>query len=319
MYLSNIESSETRNTWTVVCCEDGWSWNNIKLMSRVLIDIEDDIQEDQEMLCLDANNVDQIRLRKLLPSDVDIVRSLCREWFPIDYPDLWYHEITTSSRFFSAVAIDSEEDIIGLIVAENKPQSRCNPEDRDLVSKYFWSPDPVVSYILSLGVVKERRREGIASILLNHLIGHLTGQESHACRAIFLHVLSTNQGAIDFYIRQGFQQHKKLPLYYLIKGSCLDGCSYVKYINSGHPPFTLSSLASSFLSSCRVSCFKMLRSPFIVCSLLSFYKLLFRKIFRSFYRKLIIFKTTLSLTQHPSLSSSQSSSTTKYSELINHV
>lgn len=56
-----------------------------------------------------------------------------------------------------------------------------------------------VVYILSLGVHKKHRRNGIGSLLLDALISHLTTAERHKVKAIFLHVLTTNQPAILFY------------------------------------------------------------------------------------------------------------------------
>ena len=55
------------------------------------------------------------------------VRTLCQDWFPIDYPMSWYIDITSSTRFFALAAI-YEFTIIGLIVAEIKPYIRLNKE-----------------------------------------------------------------------------------------------------------------------------------------------------------------------------------------------
>lgn len=43
------------------------------------------------------------------------------------YPDIWYEEITSSSRFFS-LAATLNHNIIGLLVAEVKTKSLCNKE-----------------------------------------------------------------------------------------------------------------------------------------------------------------------------------------------
>lgn len=61
-----------------------------------------------------------------------------------------------------------------------------------------------VGYILSLGVSKQHRRNGIASLLLDSLVCHLTTAERHAVKAIFLHVLTTNAAAILFYEQRRF-------------------------------------------------------------------------------------------------------------------
>lgn len=288
-----------------------------------------DDQDEDEAFMLEGIFVDRgnIRLRSLLPSDVDAVKELCRDWFPIEYPEQWFQDITGSGKFFSAAAVDEDEEstIIGLIIAETKQQSRCNQEDRGLVSSFCYY-DPLVTYILSLGVVSRRRREGIASLLLSHLIQHLTSYTEasgrNASRAIFLHVLSTNQGAIDFYRRQGFQIHRQLPLYYLIDGNCHDGCSFVKYINGG-PPWTPGSLVSSLISCCRCSCLNLLKCPFFLLSFLSSYKSFLRRMFRSFCQKVLSLKSNLqpisSVMTSRFSSQQQSSNTAKYNQFVNQV
>ena len=36
--------------------------------------------------------------RFLSPTDTEQVKVLCRSWFPIEYPDTWYQEITANPR-----------------------------------------------------------------------------------------------------------------------------------------------------------------------------------------------------------------------------
>lgn len=61
-----------------------------------------------------------------------------------------------------------------------------------------------VGYILSLGVHKKFRRNGIGSLLLDALINYLTTSEKTRVKAIFLHVLTTNQPAILFYEKRKY-------------------------------------------------------------------------------------------------------------------
>lgn len=78
------------------------------------------------------------------------VRTLCRDWFPIEYPQSWYEDITSSDRFFALAAVHKSQ-IIGLIVTEIKPYLKLNAEDRGILSRWFASKDTLVAYILSLG------------------------------------------------------------------------------------------------------------------------------------------------------------------------
>jgi GNAT superfamily N-acetyltransferase len=77
-------------------------------------------------------------------------------------------------------------------------------QDRGILSQSF-SKQTEVGYILSLGVSKDHRRNGIASLLLDNLISHLTTVEHVDCKALFLHVLTTNSPAIHFYEHRNFR------------------------------------------------------------------------------------------------------------------
>jgi len=83
-------------------------------------------------------NCMELQLRFLSPQDIDQVKCLCRDWFPIDYPDTWYQEITSNPRFFSLAATLSGS-IIGLIVAETKELSIWQKR-----TGLYW---PTVSYL----------------------------------------------------------------------------------------------------------------------------------------------------------------------------
>lgn len=99
---------------------------------------------------------------------------------------------------FYALAATYNQIIIGLIVAEIKPYASLNSEDQGFLANSFLKHSDV-AYILSLGVAKQYRRNGIASLLLNSLINHLTSNDRNKIKAIFLHVLTTNSAAIMFY------------------------------------------------------------------------------------------------------------------------
>lgn len=126
--------------------------------------------------------------------------------------------------------------IIGLIVAEIKPYARLNKEDRGILCSSL-GKNCLVGYILSLGVRRAYRRNGIASLLLEQLLAHVTAPERSSVKAVFLHVLSSNAPAILFYQRCHFRLHSFLPYYYSIRGKCKDGFTYVLYVNGGHAPW----------------------------------------------------------------------------------
>ncbi|XP_049624454.1 N-alpha-acetyltransferase 60 isoform X1 [Suncus etruscus] len=179
----------------------------------------------------------EVSLRLLCHDDLDTVKLLCRDWFPIEYPDSWYRDITSNKKFFS-LAATYQGAIVGMIVAEIKSRTKIHKEDGDILASSF-SVDTQVAYILSLGVVKEFRKHGIGSLLLESLKEHISTTAQDHCKAIYLHVLTTNSAAISFYENRDFTQHHYLPYYYSIRGVLKDGFTYVLYLNGGHPPWTI--------------------------------------------------------------------------------
>lgn len=79
----------------------------------------------------------------------------------------------------------------------------------------------------------------LGSLLLESLKDHISTTAQDHCKAIYLHVLTTNNTAINFYENRDFKQHHYLPYYYSIRGVLKDGFTYVLYINGGHPPWTI--------------------------------------------------------------------------------
>lgn len=53
------------------------------------------IMNEEKKPCYSLEN---IQLRFLCPNDLNEVRALCRDWFPIEYPFYWYEAITSSSN-----------------------------------------------------------------------------------------------------------------------------------------------------------------------------------------------------------------------------
>lgn len=62
-----------------------------------------------------------------------------------------------------------------------------------------------VGYILSLGVCTNFRKQGVASLLLDSFLNHVTQVENQICKAIYLHVLTMNSAAIRFYEKHYFR------------------------------------------------------------------------------------------------------------------
>ncbi len=78
----------------------------------------------------------ELQLRFLTPSDLPEVKRLCKEWFPIDYPDVWYDDITSNEKFYSYACV-YQGKIIGLVVAEIRDYMKLPKEDSELLASTF--------------------------------------------------------------------------------------------------------------------------------------------------------------------------------------
>jgi len=199
----------------------------------VNLDSSNTISTDQ-LHVLPNSNV-SVSFRFLRPGDQSEVKSLCCDWFPIEYPEKWYDDIVHDTKYFALAACEVyTQRIVGLVVADILPLGSCNREDQQILHKSFSLTTPVC-YILILGVVKEYRRQGLAGILLQHLLNKL--YKRGTCKAVYLHVLYSNKQAIQFYQSKNFQYRVNLPYYYCINGENFDGYCFALYTNGKYLVF----------------------------------------------------------------------------------
>ncbi|GLE00989.1 hypothetical protein PINS_up009786 [Pythium insidiosum] len=191
--------------------------------------------------------------------DIDAVRELHEQWFPIKYQQSFYdgaaqgiwretgHPLFTRLAVQSSDAFDDDDDeelqrgftswprpqrrrsvILGAVMASLMPLSSV--EDPDLIDKDA-SDVTHVMYILTLGCRSTMRRRGIASALLDECMRE--AQRVTGCGAVYLHVKSDNIKALQFYEKNGFVNLRYLEDYYLIHGTRHAAYLYIRYVNGG--------------------------------------------------------------------------------------
>ena len=103
----------------------------------------------------------------------------------------------------------------GFITARLAPLHTFDPTDRAFMGLETRLADGHLGmYILTIGTALHLRGRGIATDLLSHAVRHAAQQQAVA---VFLHVITYNEPAIAFYLRNGFGQAVLLRDFYYIK------------------------------------------------------------------------------------------------------
>lgn len=194
-----------------------------------------------------SHEIDASKLyfRQLNEDDIEEVRNLHLEWFPLNYTDSFYQRIYKNNvlAFGCFVKIKDHEVILGTIMTKVQQQEE---EITDIYAAKNYEQSYVTwfqsvlacreyqgAYIMTIGVVDECRRLGLGTKLLNFTIEKL--QELYpTCEIIYLHVVDYNETAIKFYERNGFTIHRRNKQHYEIFGKPYDALTLYKDINKRH-------------------------------------------------------------------------------------
>lgn len=193
-----------------------------------------------------------ISYRSFHEGDRDQVQELHKEWFPVSYKDEFYDElvhermVNTGEKLFTCAIVFHEEDdeaarqnpypashtaaddsltsnqgieededyIIACVVGSLLDVARL---DKDTVSLLVSDPFRYkrVFYIMTLGTVTEFRNARLATSLVEKCMRIVENDEQ--CGALYLHVITFNTAAINFYERLGFYRVKEIESKYEIE------------------------------------------------------------------------------------------------------
>jgi ribosomal protein S18 acetylase RimI-like enzyme len=189
-----------------------------------------------------------IYYRKLSREDIDEVKNLHKEWFPIDYGEEYFEKIFNALEnknengimFYTlgaVILINNMECILGAVICEMKTDAEfIRHAGKHSYRKVSFSIFDEVSlsgetyqfaYIMTIGVVDECRGLNIGSKLLNKMINYFTSYHPN-CLGIYLHVVEYNKVAINFYRKNKFFEANGLRNYYHINGDVYDAVVFAK-------------------------------------------------------------------------------------------
>lgn len=184
---------------------------------------------------------EHLRFRAFHESDLEELKLLHREWFPLNYDESFYtNSVNQSGRLLTCAAVHPDIDscIIGLATVS----ANCHYHKADISRVLSMHCDiactagPRVAYLLTLGVIDEFRRRGLAKKLIRETI--LLVEKAHPeVQALTLHVVSYNQAAISLYKSLGFIEVGYYPGYYELHGTQYGSYLLAKYFTT--PPFAI--------------------------------------------------------------------------------
>jgi ribosomal protein S18 acetylase RimI-like enzyme len=174
--------------------------------------------------------------RKLAEPDIGALRVLHQHLFPIDYDASFYNGAVSGDSILGIAAIVPQtaensnlderfpdpttvfvgnEQLVGFITAREFKIHEIPPTDRQLLGYAGSDHDnDTVMYILTLGVAESFRKQGIARSLLARVEAHAA---KSGCSALYLHVITYNNAAAQFYTQSGFSLVTELKDFYYIR------------------------------------------------------------------------------------------------------
>jgi ribosomal protein S18 acetylase RimI-like enzyme len=189
----------------------------------------------------------KIIYKPLNESNMEEIKNLHKEWFPIDYDDNYFKKIFVNkyNTYFSIGAFytleNNKEIIIGLAFCEYRGvtdyfikhtsreaiQEICyNIDFNEEVSSYLKCQDYNCVYIMTIGVLDEFRKLNIGSNLIKIIFEN--AMWDNLCVGVFLDVIDYNKSAIKFYEKNGFKKVSTIKNYYDLKGEFYDSYVFLK-------------------------------------------------------------------------------------------
>jgi len=141
-----------------------------------------------------------LKLRKFEPDDLQGVMRINRVCLPENYTDMFFMDL--HERFPETFIVAEEDhDAVGYIM--------CRIEVG--LSNYGLGGLIRKGHVVSLAVMPQARRKGVASALLN---AAMAGMVSYKAKQIYLEVRVTNEAGVNLYKKLGLEVTRTIPGYY---------------------------------------------------------------------------------------------------------
>lgn len=175
-----------------------------------------------------------IRFREIEEADHDQLKELHDQLFPVKYSETFFRNISQKQGLdgqpiLSCIAVDINTcRIVGFVIAQFVNYRQC--EDEGIL-------DPAadeICYIMTIGTRPDQARNGIGSELLHRIVN--AAKANLHCGAVYLHVITYNLAAMQFYSKNSFQQLRTLHRFYSINAQSYDAHLYILYLRHFRPP-----------------------------------------------------------------------------------
>ena len=140
------------------------------------------------------------KLRKFMPDDLQSVMQINRVCLPENYTDFFFMDL--HQRFPETFIVAEENGVIAGYIMSRIEVGLSNYGFGGLVKK---------GHVVSIAVLPQHRRKGIAQSVINKALEGMQYNKSKQC---FLEVRVTNDIAISLYKKLGFEITRTLTGYY---------------------------------------------------------------------------------------------------------
>jgi len=139
-------------------------------------------------------------IRRFEPKDLENVMEINRTCLPENYSSSFFLDIYAKCPEGFLVALNDDQ-VVGYIM--------CRLERGfSEISRFRLAKK---GHVVSVAIVPEHRRKGIATELAKEAMKGLIEKEAEEC---FLEVRISNRPALELYKRLGFQETRSIPFYY---------------------------------------------------------------------------------------------------------